>query len=63
LFPWAVECKNQERLSLWDAWHQTTENAKKESLKPLLAVKKNRTDVLIVLKATDFFELIEKVNK
>lgn len=62
IFPWAVECKNQERLSLWDAWGQTTENAVKEQLKPLLFVKKNRTDILVVLKATDFFELIGRLG-
>ncbi len=78
LFPWAVECKNQERLNLWDSWNQTVENTNKENkkedaynfglietkiLKPLLAIKRNRTDVLVVLKAIDFFELIEKVKK
>src|ERR1700676_3616415 len=76
-FPWAVECKNHERLNLWPAWQQAQVNADKEQLKPLLAVKRKEPkdkndptrkfkvpvkDVLIVLKAVDFFKLVEKVN-
>ena len=58
LFPWAVECKNQERPSVWAAWEQTVKNADKEKLKPLLSLKKNHKEILIVLRATDFFDLL-----
>ncbi len=62
-FPYAVECKNQERLNLWASWDQTMDNAKKEKLSPALFVKKNRTEILVVLKATDFFDLINKTSR
>lgn len=55
-FPYAVECKNVEKLALWDSWKQAKEN--KESLKPMLVVKRNRSDTLVVVKLEDFMELL-----
>lgn len=56
-FPFAVECKNTERINLWAAWKQTLGHAAKEGLRPLLAISKNREDVLVVLKLEDLLKL------
>lgn len=57
-FPFAVECKNTERLNLWDAWAQATANARTYS--PLLVVRKNHSDTLCVLNWGVFLELARR---
>lgn len=59
LFPYAVECKNVERLNIWKAIEQAEYNARTEKLKPLVVFKRNNTDKFVVLKATDFLELLQ----
>lgn len=56
LFPFATECKAQEALSLYPAFEQAKANAK--DLTPLLIVKKNRQEVLAVLRLDDFMKLV-----
>lgn len=56
MFPYSVECKNTERLSLWSAWAQCTEN--KGELFPLLVVKKNHRDPLAVVQFDHFMNLL-----
>jgi hypothetical protein len=41
VFPFSVECKNQERLNIWDALEQTQKNAGVHH--PLLIFKRNRS--------------------
>ncbi len=56
-FPFAVECKNTERLSIWEAIRQTETNAAKESLIPMLAFRRNRHKPYIAIPADEFFKL------
>lgn len=60
LFPYAVECKNTEKLNLFEAWNQATANAEKENLSPLLIVKKNRTKAVMVMDAEHGFSLLQE---
>tara|TARA_R110002012_G_scaffold1009_2_gene4231 strand:+ start:187 stop:567 length:381 start_codon:yes stop_codon:yes gene_type:complete len=55
MFPYSVECKNQEKLNLWKAWDQTQGNA--DEYQPLLIVGKNNTKPLAVVDLDHFFEL------
>jgi homoserine kinase len=55
--PWDIECKNQETWSIPAWWKQTTTNTG-EGRKPLLVVKKNRHEPLVVMRWSDFKELI-----
>lgn len=58
-----IECKNMERLNLWKAWAQAVANTG-ENRRPLLVVKKNRKEPLVVISWEDFQELIKrKENK
>lgn len=59
-FPWAVEAKNQQRVNIWESWEQAKTNA--EGLKPVLIVKRNRSDVLAVVDLEEFLRLV-KENK
>lgn len=55
LFPYSIECKNQERVNVWKAWEQAVKNSG-EGEKPLLFIGKNRHDALVIQRAEDWFE-------
>jgi hypothetical protein len=57
IFPYGIECKNTEKINIWAAINQFEENAENEKLKPLLVIKRNRTDVHVVLRWEDFLKL------
>lgn len=59
VFPYSVECKNTERLNVWDAYEQAKSHKGGE---PLLVMKKNRKKPLVVIDAEHFFELIGANN-
>ncbi len=48
-FPFAVECKNQERVNIWEAFEQAAAHAS-APLDPLLVIARNRTAPLAVLR-------------
>ena len=55
LWPYSVECKNQEALNLWAAWSQACANA--GDYQPVLIVKRNRHEPLAVVRAEHFVKL------
>jgi len=59
-FPFAIECKAQEALNIWDALKQCEANAAKEKLVPLLVFKRARTKTYAVLEWPDFLNLIRR---
>lgn len=59
LIPFDIECKNQEKWSIPAWWEQTLKNTSKNR-KPLLLIKKNRTDPLALIKYSDLLELLKK---
>lgn len=58
LFPFAIECKFQEKLDLWQAIEQAAINGEKEKLIPLLAFKRSRSKVYAVLEFDDLMKII-----
>ena len=60
-FPYSVECKNQERLNIWQAWEQA--NCNKGIYEPLVVIKKNGVRPLVVLDAENFLDMIKDYNK
>lgn len=52
-----IESKNQENWSIPSWWKQTLANTE-EGRKPLLVVKKNRSEPLVVMRFNDWLELI-----
>ncbi len=56
-FPHSVECKNVERLNVWDAYEQACANA--GDYEPIVVMKKNRKDPLVVVDAKYFIGLFE----
>lgn len=55
--PYDIECKNAENWSIPSWWKQTTANTR-EGRKPLLVIKKNRHEPLVVLRWSDFKEVL-----
>ena len=57
LFPFSVECKNQEKLNIWSSLEQAEANSEKG--KPVLIFKRNRSKTYAVLEIQDFIDLIK----
>ena len=54
-FSYSIECKNQEKLNVWDAYEQATANCK--GYEPIVVMKKNHKKPLVVIDAEAFFKL------
>jgi len=58
LFPFSVECKSQEKLSIWSSLEQAEDNSGDHI--PLLIFKRNRSKTYAVL---EFEELLKLLNE
>ena len=58
LFPFSVECKNQEKLNIWSSLEQTETNAGKHT--PFLIFKRNRSKTYAVLQLDDLMEMLNE---
>jgi len=54
-FPHSIECKNVEKLNIWDAYEQATANS--GDYEPLVVIKKNGKKPLVVVDAEYFISL------
>ena len=57
-FPFGVEAKHQERISLPSWWQQCESNASKVGLIPLLVFRRNHEDALAALRWSDLLALL-----
>ena len=55
LFPFATECKNQERLNIWESLEQAESNAGQHI--PLVVFKRNRSKTYISMEINDLMRL------
>ena len=62
-FPFGVECKAQETISLPAWWKQCENNASKVGLIPLLVFKRNREEPLAVLRWSDLLALLQQDHR
>ena len=58
LFPFSVECKNQEKLNIWSSLEQAENNSGKHT--PLLIFKRNRTKTYAVLELNELLKLLNE---
>ena len=54
-FPYSVECKNQEKLNIWSAYSQASENSK--GYTPIVVLKRNNVKPLVLVDAETFVNL------
>ena len=60
-FPFSLECKNVEKLNVWEAYEQAVANSGEHE--PLVVMKKNGKKPLAVIDAEAFIRLIRLINK
>ena len=58
VFPFSVECKNQEKLNIWSALEQAEENSGDHS--PLVIFKRNRSKTYAVLEFEELLQLLDE---
>ena len=54
-FPFSIECKNVEKLNVWDAYDQAKANA--GNYEPIVIMKKNGKKPLVIIDAEYFINL------
>ena len=52
LFPYSVECKNQEKINVWESYKQADDNSK--DYEPIVVLKRNNTKPLVLVDAEYF---------
>ena len=57
-FPYSIECKNQEKVNLWESYKQAEENS--GSYEPVVFVKRNNQKPLVLVDADYFVNLHRK---
>ena len=55
IFPYSIECKNQEAVNVWKAYEQAESNCGK--YEPLVVIKRNRSKPLVLIEAEYFIKL------
>ena len=60
-FPFSVECKNVEKLNVWEAYEQAKSNC--NDYAPLVVMKKNQKKPLVVIDADYFISLVKRLDK
>ena len=55
LFPYSIECKNQEKVNVWESYSQAVENSK--DYEPVVVIKRNNHKPLVVVDAEYFVGL------
>ena len=56
-FPFSVECKNVEKLNVWDAYEQAKANS--SGYEPIVVMKKNHKKPLVLLEAEHFISMVK----
>ena len=55
LFPYSIECKNQEKVNVWQAYAQAIDNS--GDYEPVCFIKRNNHKPLVIVDAEYFVEL------
>ena len=58
--PYSVECKNQEKVNLWEAYNQACDNS--GHYEPIVVLKRNNQKPLVFVDAEYFVRLHERVD-
>jgi hypothetical protein len=61
LFSYSVECKNTEKLNIWNALKQAATNTKDNTI-PALFFRRNRSKTYVAIEAEHFIQLIKQVS-
>ena len=59
LIPYSIECKNVERLNVWQCIKQTESNVQ-EDCNPALVIKRNQTDTYVIIPLELWISIIQE---
>ena len=59
-FPYSIECKNVEKLNVWDAYEQAKQNS--GDYEPIVVMKKNGKKPVVVVDAEYFVRMHNESN-
>ena len=57
-FPYSIECKNQEKVNVWQSYAQAVDNS--GNYEPIVVLKRNNTKPLVLVDADYFVKLHNK---
>ena len=57
-FPMSIECKNQEKVNVWESYKQAEDNSK--DYEPVVVIKRNNSKPLVLVDAEYFVKLHDK---
>ena len=60
LIPYSFECKNQERLNIWESLSQAEDNS--GDYAPIVVFKRNRSKTYIAVELEEFLKLIGETD-
>ena len=58
-FPMSVECKNQEKVNVWESYKQAEDNSK--DYEPVVVIKRNNSIPLVLVDAEYFVSMFKKL--
>ena len=58
-FPLSVECKNQEKVNVWESYKQAEDNSK--DYEPVVVIKRNNSKPLVLVDAEYFVSMFKKL--
>ena len=61
LIPYSFECKNPERLNIWESLSQAEDNS--GDYTPIVVFKRNRSNTYIALDLEEFLKIIGEINE
>lgn len=61
IFPYSIECKNQEAVNVWKAYEQCSSNTSSK-VESLVIIKRNKSKPLALVDAEYFINLHKDVN-
>lgn len=63
VIPYNIECKNQERLNVWDALEQAESNTPDESRIPLLVFHRNHSKTYVAFEFDHFIAMLRLLKE
>ena len=58
-FPMSVECKNQEKVNVWESYKQAEDNSK--DYEPVVVIKRNNSQPLVLVDSEYFVSMFKKL--
>jgi hypothetical protein len=60
LKPYSIECKRRANMALYEWWDQAVTSAKRSNLRPVMVLRADRKDALVVMDFQEFCRLVRE---